>query len=137
MFIDSQTAIVRSNTNIYTGNNYVYQLDTPLRGVCTAELLSATFSRTSNLHNMVLDIDELKTDRLVANPGVTRSFAIIPMNTVSFGSNVLYTTNGFFPIKQMYHPRDIDRLTVRWRDQSGNIVSSSDNSFIIKFTHLK
>lgn len=120
-----------------SSNNYVYNLSTPLRGVHCAELLSATFSKTSNLHNTVIDIDELKTDRVVANPGISRSFAIIPTNNTTFGSNVLYTTGSFFPIKQCYQPMDIDRLTVKWRDQTGNILPSSDNSFIIKFLHLK
>lgn len=131
MFIDSKTA------SRGTANNYVYTFDTPLKGVCEAELLTATFSRTSNLQHIALDIDELKTDRLVANSAISRSFAIIPVSSTAFGSNVVYTVSSFFPIKTKFTPRDLDRLTVKWEDQLGSVLPSSDNSFIIKFTHFK
>lgn len=132
VFIDSRTSMGPS------ANNYVFRFDMPLKGVYQAELLSATFSRTSNLQHIALDIDELKTDRMVANSAITRSFAIIPVSGTAFGSNVVYTTSSFFPIKYSYAPpRDLDRLTVKWEDQAGTVLPSSDNSFIIKFTHLK
>ncbi len=134
-----ETLVFVDSKSLYSGtaNNYVFRFDTPLKGVFCAELLTATFSRTSNLQHIALDIDELKTDRLVANSTLSRSFAIIPVSATAFGSNVVYTVSSFFPIKYTYTPRDIDRLTVKWEDQNGVVLPSNDNSFIIKFTHLK
>jgi hypothetical protein len=132
VFVNSQAA------SSFPSNNYVYKFDTPLRGVYEAELLSATFLRTSPLHNVVIDIEELKNDRLVSTSGVARSFAVIPVINSNINSNVLFTCQTYYPIKvKTCNPQDLDRLTVRWKDQTGNIIPVGDNSLLIKFNHLK
>lgn len=132
VFVNSQ------EVGSYPSNNYVFNFNNPLRGVYEAELLSATFLRTSPLHNVVVDIEELKNQRFVANTDVAGSFAVIPVINSNINSNVLFTCQTYYPIKmQICNPRDIDRLTVRWKDQNGNILPVGDNSLLIKFNHLK
>jgi hypothetical protein len=131
VFIDSQKSIG-------TANSFVFMLDTKLRGVHQAELVSATFVRQSTDQNVILDIEELKGDGFVSNSCVSRSFAVIPVAATPLSSNVVFTTSGFFQITKYFDNFiDLDRLTVKWKDQSGSVVPMSANTLLLKIKHIK
>ncbi len=131
VFLDSQKSTGQSN-------NYVFMLDTKLRGVHQAELVASTFIRETADQNIILDIEELKGDGFVSNSCVSRSFAVIPVASTPISSNVMFTTGGFFQmVKNFDNFIDLDRLTVRWKNQSGALVPMSDNTVLLKIKHIK
>jgi hypothetical protein len=135
VFIDS----ARRNKTFYPySNSYQYTLETPLVGVCKAELLSASFCRNTYDLNTVIDIGELKNDRFVAN-SISRSFAIIPNSSVSLNSNVVYNPASFFPITTSFRNSFmLQNLTISFKDQSGvPVLTNTENSLLLKITHLK
>ena len=131
IFIDSQKSSGASN-------NYIFMLDTKLRGVHQAELVSSTFVRQSTDQNVILDIEELKGDGFISNSCISRSFAVIPVASTALSSNVVFTSGGFFQITKYFDNYiDLDRLTIRWKDQSGNLVPISGNTLLLKIKHIK
>ena len=100
-------------------------------GVHKAELLSAAFPVQSSCNHVVLDITEFETPR---NDG---SFGFIN-NLVSINSNVAYTSASFYPIQAKFdNPVDLDRITVNWKDPTGNLIPMGNNSLLLKISHIK
>lgn len=113
-------------------NSYVYSLQKVLKGVHKAELLSAAFPKQTSCTHVVLDVDEFKSPM---NAG--RYFGVIN-NFVDLNSNIAYTTNSFYSLSTCFdNSFDLDRLTVTWRDPTGNTIPMGDNSFLLKISHLK
>lgn len=114
-----------------TSNSYVYRLNNRLVGVYKAELLSAAFPQQSSCNHVVLDIVEFETPRNDGNFGVINN--LVPVN-----SNIAYTSQSYYPIQACFNnPVDLDRLTVRWKDPTGNIITMGNNSLLLKISHLK
>ena len=112
-------------------NSYVYRLKKVLKGVHEAELLSAAFPQLSSCTHVILDVSEFETPR---NDG---NFAIIN-NLVPINSNIAYTSQSFYKIQEKFdNPFDVDRLTINWKDPTGNLISMGNNSLLFKISHLK
>ncbi len=112
-------------------NSYVFRLNTVLKGVHEAELLSAAFPQQTSCTHVILDIVEFETPRNYGNFGVINN--LVPIN-----SNIAYTSQSFYPIQAKFdNPFDLDRLTVNWRDPTGNLISMGNNSLLLKISHLK
>lgn len=139
-------------------NSYIVGLPVPLVGVYSAELLSTTFSRFSQDHYAVLDIDELRNDQVMAvsnisstvlSPSniyntvtadtISRSFGIIPVGDYTLGSNVVYAPSKFYSIDKTFrNPTNITKFTVKWLDQSGlSPVALANNTVLLKIKHVK
>lgn len=112
-------------------NSYVYNLKNKLVGVYKAELLSAAFPQQSSCNHVFLDIVEFETPRNDGNFGYIN-------NLMTVNSNIAYTSSSFYPIQAKFdNPFDLDRITVRWRDPTGNLISMGNNSLLLKLTHYK
>lgn len=114
-------------------NEYVFQLQKILKGVYKVELLSAAFPRLTSCTHVILDINEFKSP---AN--ATGGYFGVINNFVDINSNIVYTKNSYYELETKFdNPFDIDRLTVTWRDPTGNTISINDNSFLLKIYHCK
>ena len=113
-------------------NSYTYRLKNILKGVHKAELLSAAFPQLSSCTHVIIDIEELRNPRNVgSNFGVINNF--LPVN-----SNIAFTSGSFYPIQSSFTtPFDLSKLTVTWRDPTGNIIAMNDNSMLLKISHIK
>jgi hypothetical protein len=148
----------KKRTGTASANSYIVGLPVPLVGVYGAELLSATFSRFSQDHYAILDIDELRNDQVMAVSNIaataassansyitvtpdtiSRSFGIIPVGDYTVGSNVVYAPSKFYTIDKTFkNPMNITKFTVRWLDQSGVSPSALvNNTVLLKIKHLK
>ena len=112
-------------------NAYVCRLKNRLVGVHKAELLSAAFPVQSSCNHVVLDIVEFETPRNDGNFGFIN-------NLVSINSNVAYTSASFYPIQAKFdNPFDLDRITINWKDPTGNLIPMGNNSLLLKISHIK
>lgn len=113
-------------------NSYTYRLKNILKGVHKAELLSAAFPQLSSCTHVILDIAELRNPMNAgSNFGVINNF--IPVN-----SNIAFTSGSFYPMQSSFiNPFDISKLTVTWRDPTGNTIAMNDNSVLLKISHMK
>lgn len=113
-------------------NSYTSKLNTVLKGVHKADLLSAAFPQLTSCTHVVLDIAEFRNPR-----NASLNFGVIN-NLVPISSNIAYTTNSFYPIQTVFdNPFDIGSLNVTWRDPTGNVIPMNDNSFLLKISHMK
>lgn len=113
-------------------NSYVYTLDKILKGVHQAELLSAAFPKQTSCTHVIVDIAEFRSPT-----NANGNFGVIN-NFVDINSNIAYTTNSFYSLKTNFvNPFDIGKLTVTWRDPTGNTISMGDNSLLLKISHMK
>lgn len=113
-------------------NSYTSKLTTVLKGVHKAELLSAAFSQQTSCTHVVLDISEFRNPR-----NASSNFGVIN-NLMPVNSNIAYTTQSFYPIQTVFdNPFDIGSLNVSWRDPTGNTITMTDNSFLLKISHMK
>lgn len=114
-------------------NSYVYPLQKILKGIYKAELLSAAYPKLTSCTHVVLDINEFKSTK-----NATGGYFGVINNLVDINSNVAYTTNSFYQqCTEFDNPFDLDRLTVTWRDPSGNTIAMNDNSILLKISHCK
>ncbi len=112
-------------------NAYVYRLKNKLTGVFKADLLSAAFPQQSSCNHVVLDIVEFETPRNDGNFGIINN--LVPIN-----SNIAYTSQSYYPIQSKFdNPFDLDRLTINWKDPTGNLISMGNNSFLLKISHIR
>ena len=135
LYVDSTiravTNTVSSGVLSGTSNSYVYRLRNRLVGVYAAELLSAGFPQQSSCNHVILDIVEFENQRNDGNFGVINN--LVPVN-----SNIAYTSASFYPIRTKFdNPLDIDRLSVNWKDPTGNIINMGNNSMLLKISHYK
>jgi hypothetical protein len=113
-------------------NAYTYELKKILKAVHKAELLSAAYEKQVSCSHVVLDISEFRSPT-----NYDTNFAVIN-NYVATSSNVAYTANGFYhTVTEFDNPFDLSRLTVTWRDPTGNTIPISDNSILVKVSHMK
>ena len=113
-------------------NSFTYTLKNILKGVHKVELLSAAFPQLTSCTHVVLDITEFRNPR-----NVNTNFGVIN-NLVPINNNIAYTSNSFYPIQTMFdNPFDIGVLNVTWRDPTGNTITMTDNSFLLKISHMK
>ena len=113
-------------------NSYTYRLKNILKGVHKAEMLSAAFPQLSSCTHVIIDIEELRNPRNAgSNFGVINNF--LPVN-----SNIAFTSSSFYPIQSSFiNPFDLSKLTVTWRDPTGNTIAMNDNSVLLKISHIK
>ncbi len=113
-------------------NSYVYTLQKILKGVHKAELLSAAYARQVSCTHVVVDISEFRsTSGANGNFGVINNFAVN-------NSNVAYLSDSFYSLKTCFdNPFDIDKLTVTWKDPTGNTIPMNENSMLLKISHIK
>ena len=108
-------------------NAYTYNLNKILKGVHKADLLSAAFPKQTSCTHVVLDISEFRSPT-----NSDGNFGVIN-NLVDINSNIAYTTNSFYTLSTEFdNPFDIGKLTVTWRDPTGNTISMGDNSLLLK-----
>lgn len=161
IFIDS----LRRDTAAYpNSNNYVVYLRSPLKKVYEAELISAIFQRTTSDRNAILDIQELRNDKLKAvyslneysyfgpqsaggpssmsalnsaGESVSRSFGVISIADTTINSNVVYNQSTNYKICSRFNTpiEYVDRFTINWRDQNGNLLPTSDNTILLRIKH--
>jgi hypothetical protein len=113
-------------------NAYTYELKKILKAVHRAELLSAAYQKQVSCTHVLLDISEFRSPT-----NYDTNFGVIN-NYTETNSNVAYTANGFYPVCTDFdNPFDISRLTVTWRDPTGNTIPISDNSLLLKISHVK
>lgn len=156
IFLDS----MRRNTTYYpNANNFVVYLRSPLRNVYQVDIVSAIFPRLTYDNNVLVDIQELRNNKLkavyslnqyayfggasgssgVTSPGesVSRSFGVISSAAHTINSNVVYNENTNYKISSTFRtPLDyIDKFTVNWRDQTGNLIPIGDNTILLRVKH--
>lgn len=106
-----------------------------------------------NAHESVyLDIEELRTNRnedarkslnenYYTGNNVARFFGIIPMDVNSGEIKRFKKTSDYdFTIDYPYPIQKLDRITVRWTDQNGNLLNFNgynDNAFLLRFHTLR
>ena len=113
-------------------NAYTYNLKKIIKGVHKADLLSAAFPRQTSCTNVILDISEFRSPT-----NADTNFGVIN-NFVDVNSNIAYTTNSFYPLQTTFdNPFDVGRLSVTWRDPTGNTIAMGDNSFLLMLSHYK
>lgn len=113
-------------------NAYVYNLKKTLKGVHEANLLSAAYVKQTSCTHVILDVSEFRNSK-----NADGNFGVIN-NLVDINSNIAYTTNSFYTLKTEFdNPFDLDRLTVTWRDPTGNVTPMGDNSLLFKISHIK
>lgn len=113
-------------------NSYTYNLKKILKAVHRAELLSTTYKKEVSCTHVILDISEFRSPT-----NADTNFGVIN-NFVDINSNVVYTTNSCYPVCTDFdNPFDLSRLTVTWRDPTGNTIPMSDNSLLLKISHMK
>jgi hypothetical protein len=113
-------------------NSYTYTVKKILKGVHQVELLSAAFQKQVSCTHVVLDISEFKSP---ANADTL--FGVINTFQTST-SNVAYTSMSSYPVMTRFdNPFDINKLSVAWRDPTGNTIPISENSFLLKISHIK
>lgn len=114
-----------------TSNSYVYRLPRILKGVKQAELLSAAYQKQTSCTHVFLDINEFK------NPMNINGYFGVINNLSDSGSNLVsFTKNSFYELKTCFeNPFNIDRVTVAWKDPTGNLINISNNSVFLKVTH--
>jgi hypothetical protein len=142
------TAINSSNVAVGVSLTIpIYSDNVTYRGV--EFIKSTTMADLSVAEGLFLDIEELQTicnenaDKLATGLDTTsgqtpsRSLGIIPMDVVSgavkkFKKSTDYDIEVSYP----YPIQKINKLTVKWLDKTGQIVSfggSDDNSFLLRF----
>lgn len=133
-------------------NNYTLYLNTPLTHVTSAQVTALTVSPNNVIQRgdfIFLDIEELRrpcnTDCLsnVTAPQtpVSTAFGIVHLKDYSVGDDETGAKAKYYTDKkdnvQVSYPRpipQIDRLSVKWRDFSGNVVPMDDyNAFVLRF----
>lgn len=114
-------------------NSYVYSLQKVLKGVHKADLLSVAYPKLTSCTHVILDINEFKSTK-----NATGGYFGVINNFVDVNSNIAYTTNSFYQqYTEFDNPFDLDRITVTWRDPTGNTISMNDNSILLKISHCK
>ena len=125
----------------------IYSDNTSYRGL--EFIKSAKIADLNVAEGVFLDVEELQTicnenaDKLTGNLDTTsgqtpsRSLGIIPLDVVS-GSVKKFkkATDYDLAVSYVYPIQKINKLTVRWLDKSGKVVSfggSDDNSFLLRF----
>ena len=126
VFVDS----VQRSSGV--SNSYVYPLTRIYKGVHRAELLSAAFPRQTSCTHVILNINEFQSPTNSGNFAIINNFAVTPQSNIAFTKESFYEQCTDFDT-----PFDIDRLTVSWKDLTGNTISISDNSLVLKLAHLK
>lgn len=103
-----------------------------LKGVYKADLLSVAYPKLTSCIHVILDINEFKS------PTNANGFFGVINNFADVNSNVAYRSNSFYQLCTNFeNPFDLDRLTVAWRDPTGNTITMNDNSFLLKISHSK
>ena len=145
LYVDSR----RANSN----NVFTLYVTNPLTHVTSAEITALTVSPDSTIIQrgdiLFLDIEELRrpcgTDCLsnVTAPQtpVSTAFGMIHLKDYSVGDDEVGATAKYYSDKKDHIHVDylrpipsVDRLTVRWRDFSGNLVPMDDyNLFVLRF----
>lgn len=130
-----ETYVLVDSTQRSSGvsNSYVYSLQKVLKGVNKVDLLSAAYPKLTSCTHVVLDISELKSTK-----NATGGYFGVINNFATTNSNVAYTTNSFYQqCTEFDNPFDLDRLTVSWKDPTGNTITMNDNSILLKISHCK
>ena len=147
-FIHVYASSASRDTGLYpNGNNYVLHMTTPVRDISKVELLYAFLPNMNTIPAVFLDISELRTPFNIDAKSITstntfsgqnmaRSFAMIP--TDFSGTNIVKQFNKSDFDWAVEYPtpiRKLDRLTIKWTDQSGSVVvfPTNDNSCLLRF----
>lgn len=144
LYVDSR----RGDTN----NVFTLYVNSPLTHVTSAEITALTLCPNNVIQRgdiVFLDIDELRrpcgTDCLsnVTSPQtpVSTAFGMVHLKDYSEGNDVVGEKAKYYSDKKDHihveYPRpipSIDRLTVKWRDYSGNLIPMDDyNAFVLRF----
>lgn len=120
----------RRNISQYpNSNNFVVVMKSPIRRIVSAEVIMSTFSKETNDIYTILDIQELKSDKLRAvydssqdssigvtvfpdgtssnyyiassSPGesISRSFGVIPLADTPLNSNLVFTPSRYYTLR--------------------------------------
>lgn len=124
--------LVDSTQSTGVSNSYVYSLKKVLKGVHKVDLLSAAFPKQTSCTHVILDITEFKS------PHNESGYFGVINNFVDINSNIAYTTNSFYEqCTNFENAFNLDRVTVNWRDPTGNTIPMGSNSFLLKISHCK
>jgi hypothetical protein len=142
VFVTSNNVPGITNTSEYT----VY-LPNFIKDIVRVEVLSATYWTPKVSAGTYLDIEELRNPVAVLTASGTASlqsvsssaFAVLPGGQVTGYSNYNSGTNYPFVVNYPYPLQKLDRLTVRWTDVNGTLMSmgTKDNSFLLKVYTLR
>ena len=135
-----------------TSNVFTLYVNNPLTHVTSAEITALTLCPNNVIQRgdiVFLDIDELRrpcgTDCLsnVTAPQtpVSTAFGIIHLRDYSENNDIAGQKAKYYSDKKDHihvdYPRpipSIDRLTVKWRDYTGNLIPMDDyNAFVLRF----
>ncbi len=149
-FPDSVVGTAINSVNVPAGTSLTIPLYSENTTYKTLEFIKSTTIADLNVaEGLFLDVEELRTvcnenaDKLATGLDTTsgqtpsRSLGIIPLDVVSGAVKKFKKSTDYdLCVSYPYPIQKINKLTVKWLDKSGQVVSfggSDDNSFLLRF----